>query len=148
LLEELAAAPLPGVVLVTTRFPVPELEHRGHARILTLAGLDPSSAGRLMRSLGVHGTDAELDAAAAMCGRHAKAVELLATYLRRFHNGDVGRHDALPAPPTADTFTAEERQAARILAAFQRDLPSEAQDILALATAFRDPATEVRVLEY
>ena len=41
LLEELASAPLPGVVIVTTRFPLPTLEHRAHARLLSLSSLDP-----------------------------------------------------------------------------------------------------------
>jgi hypothetical protein len=147
LLEELASAPLPGVVLLTTRFPPPEIERRRHARVLSLGGLDAGSARGLMRSLGVQDGDAEVDAAAAACGRHAKAVELLATYLWRFRDGRC-RLDALPAPPAAEGFSDEERQVARILAAFQRDLPAEQQDILALATAFRDPPAEGRVLEY
>jgi hypothetical protein len=147
LLEELASAPLPGVVLLTTRFPLPEIERRRHARVLSPGGLDAGSARGLMRSLDVTGCDAELDEAAAACGRHAKAVELLATYLGRFHGG-LCRLDALPAPATAEGFSDEERQVARILAAFQRDLPAEAQDILALTTAFRDPPAEGRVLEY
>ena len=33
LLEELAAAPMPGVVVLTTRFPLPTLASRRHARI-------------------------------------------------------------------------------------------------------------------
>ena len=32
LLEELASAPLPGVVVLTSRFPMPTLEQRRHAR--------------------------------------------------------------------------------------------------------------------
>src|SRR5206468_4197381 len=37
LLEELASEPLPGVVVLTTRFPLPTLEHRRHARLLGLS---------------------------------------------------------------------------------------------------------------
>ena len=40
LLEELASEPLPGVVLLTSRFPLPELERRRHARLVSLGGLD------------------------------------------------------------------------------------------------------------
>src|SRR6202011_1805491 len=76
LLEELASEPLPGVVLLTTRFPLPELERRPHARILSLENLDDVSARALLGSLGVRGDEAELDAVAAAGGRHAKAVEL------------------------------------------------------------------------
>jgi hypothetical protein len=147
LLEELASAAMPGVVLLTTRFPLPEIEGRKHARVLSLGGLDAQSARGLMRSLGVQASDAKLDRATAACGRHAKAVELLATYLRQFQKGQY-RMDALPAPAPAEAFSDEERHVARILAAFQRDLPAEVQDVLALATAFREPPAEQQVLEY
>jgi tetratricopeptide (TPR) repeat protein len=146
LLEELAGAPLPGVAVLTTRFPLPELERRRHARAVTLAGLDAESARGLLRSLGVEGEDAELDKAAAACGRHAKAVELLGTYLVRYASGLAGRHRELPAPPaTADD---EEGRVARVLTAHHAALPAETRDLAALATAFRDPPAEARLLEY
>jgi hypothetical protein len=148
LLEELASAPLPGVVLLTTRFPLPELERRRHARVVSLAGLDAASARALLTSLGVRGSPAELDEAAAAGGHHAKAVELVGTYLARFHGGDARRHRALPAPPLSADFSDEEQHVARVLGALQEALPAEAQDVLALTTAFRDPPTEPQVLAY
>jgi hypothetical protein len=148
LLEELATEPVPGVVLLTTRFPLPDLERRRHARVVTLAGLDPASARGLLRSVGVHGEDAELDAAAAACDHHAKAVELLGTYLARSHGGAAGRHHELPEMPRDESATEEERRVARVLAAHHAALAPEQQDILALATAFRDPPTEPRLLQY
>jgi hypothetical protein len=148
LLEELASAPLPGVVLLTTRFAPPELERRKHVRIVSLTGLDPASARALLGSLGVHGSPAELDEAASAGGYHAKAVELLGTYLRRFHGGAAGQHRALPELPQAAGFSNEEQHVARVLAAFQMALPSAEQDVLALTTAFRDPPTEPQALAY
>jgi hypothetical protein len=148
LLEELASAPLPGVVLLTSRFPLPELERRRHARILSLGGMDAASARGLLRSVGAAGDDAALDEAAASCGHHAKAVELLGTYVRRFLGGDVRRQRELPAAAARDDFSSEEEKVLRILSAFQSALPAEAQDVLALATAFREPPTEARLLEY
>jgi hypothetical protein len=148
LLEELASAPLPGVVLLTTRFPLPELERRKHVRIVSLAGLDPASARGLLTSLGVRGIPADLDAAAGAAGRHAKAVELLATYLRRFHGGAAAAHRALPPAPQGADFSDEEQHVARILTAYQEALPAEAQDVLALTTAFRDPPSEGQVVAY
>jgi hypothetical protein len=146
-LEELASGPLPGVVLVTSRFPLPELARRRFVHVVSLGGLDPASACGLLRSLGVSGSDAELREAAASCGCHAKAVELLATYLRRFHGGAAVRQRELPAG-SGEGFSDEERHVSRVLGAFQEALPRETQDVLALATAFRDPATEGRLLEY
>jgi hypothetical protein len=101
LLEELAAEPLPGIVVLTTRFPLPELQRRRHARLVSLAGLDAESARALLRSVGVRGGEVELDAAAAACGHHAKAVELLGTFLVKFHGAAAARHDALPDTPLA-----------------------------------------------
>jgi hypothetical protein len=148
LLEELASEPMPGVMVLTTRFPLPTLEHRRHARLLSLGCLDAVSARGLLRSLGLNGRDAELDAVAAVGGGHAKAVELLGTFLVRFHGGDPARHTQLPAAIVEDGASEEEQRVARVLAAYQAALPAELQDILALATAFRDPPTEARLLEY
>jgi hypothetical protein len=148
LLDELASTPLPGVVVLTSRFPLPGLERRSHARVLTLGGLDAASARALLGSLGVRGSTAELDQAAATGGHHAKAVELLGTYLVRFHGGEARRQGDLPEVQPADLASDEEHKVARVLAAFQSALPAEAKDILALATAFRDPPAEARLLEY
>jgi hypothetical protein len=145
LLEELASAPMPGVVVLTSRFPVPELERRRHARTVTLGSLDRESARGLLSSLGVRGEPDDLDAAAATAGHHAKAVELLGTYLARFRQGDARGWRDLPA--TAGPGD-EEQKVLCVLAAHQEALPREAQDILALATAFRDPPTEARLLDY
>jgi hypothetical protein len=146
LLEELASELMPGVVVVTTRFALPTLELRHHARLINLGALDAVSARGLLRSLGVHGDDRQLDNAAHAVGRHAKGVELLGTWLRQFHHGEAARHADLPAIVAEGSD--EERSVARILTAFQQALPSEACDILALATAFRQPPTESRLVEY
>ncbi len=148
LLEELASAPLPGAVVLTTRFPLPELERRRLARVVALSGLDTASARALLTSFGTTGTPDDLDAAAAACGRHAKAVELLATYLARFQGGRAERYRDLPDPPRAEGASDEESKVARVLAAYAAALPAEAQDVLALATAFRDPPAEGRLLDY
>jgi hypothetical protein len=148
LLEELAGEPLPGVVVVTTRFPLPQLEHRTHARVISLSRLDAASARGLLRSLGVRGSDDDLDRAAAYGGFHAKAVELLGTYLTRFHNGDAAHALPVGRGSDGDAELDEEQRVACVLALYQAALPQEAQDILALATAFREPAPEARLLEY
>jgi hypothetical protein len=148
LLEELAAEPMPGVVVLTTRFPLPTLAHRRHARLISLSGLDADSARRLLESLGVRGDPAVLEEASAAGGHHAKAVELLGTYLVRYHGGDARRMAELPDLPRVKGASDEEHRVARVLAAYQQALTPEAKDVLALATAFRDPPTEARICEY
>jgi hypothetical protein len=148
LLDELAGAPMPGVVVVTTRFPLPGMERRRHARLVSLGGLDADSAQGLLASLGVRGTADELEQAAASCGHHAKAVELLATYLVRFRNGKAIEYGTLPPPTVLEGYSEEEYHVARVLAAFQGDLSQESQDILALAAAFRDPPPQNQLVAY
>ena len=155
LLEELASEPLPGVVVLTTRFPLPTLERRRFIRQVGLTTLDPISTRGLLRSLGVHGTDAELDALAAAGGFHAKAVELLGTFLTRFHDGRTGvrRPTQLSTPycPMCRTWKAPVTRNGTLPACwplFNVRLSAAAQDVIALATAFRDPPTEDRMLAY
>ena len=87
--EELAGEPMPGVLVLTMRFPLPTLLSRCHARLIDLTALDAASARGLLRGLGVRGTDAALDEAAAAMSLHAKGVELLGTWLVQFADGDV-----------------------------------------------------------
>jgi hypothetical protein len=148
LVEELAGAPSPGVVVLTTRFPLPCLDKRRHARVLTLGSLDPASARGLLETFGVRGSPAELEEVAASCGFHAKAVELLGTYLVHFRQGEAVRQRELPPPAAAAGANEEEQKVARVLSAYQAALPAEAKDIIALATAFREPPAVSRLLEY
>ncbi len=145
--EELAGEPMPGVLVLTTRFPLPTLLSRRHARLIDLTALDAASARGLLRGLGVRGTDAALDEAAAAMSLHAKGVELLGTWLVQFADGDALRYPALPDVTDA-AASAEERGVARVLAAFQAALPVVTRDILALATAFRQPPAERQLLDY
>jgi len=148
LVEELATESLPGVVVLTTRFPLPTLATRRHAQLISLGSLDLESACGLLESLGVRGERATLAAVASAGGLHAKAVELLGTYLHHYHGGDARRLAELPQVPRADGASDEEHRVACVLSAYQETLAVEAKDILALATAFRDPATEALLHEY
>jgi hypothetical protein len=144
LLEELASEPIPGVIVLTSRFPLPTLAHRTHARVLSLSTLDAESAVGLLGSLGVRGP---LPEAAAAAGYHAKAVELLGTYVNRYRGGEGAAYRDLPSLKI-DGASAEETHVSRVLSALQAVMPEELQDILALATSFRQPATEARLIEY
>ena len=148
LLEELASEPMPGVVVLTTRFSLPTLTTRRHCKLISLRGLDSESARALLTSLGVRGAAADLDDVATAGGHHAKAVELLGTFLVLYHEGDAHLHRDLAELPRVEGASEEEHRVARVLAAYQKALSQETQDLIALATAFRDPPTEARLLEY
>jgi hypothetical protein len=147
LVDELASAAMPGVLVLTSRFPVPTLASRHHARIVSLGTLDLESGAGLLHSLGVQGSACELADAASSCGLHAKAVELLGTWLTHFHAGQATHHRDLPSVVEVGA-AAEELHVSRVLNAYQQALARETQDILALATSFRQPPTEARLLEY
>lgn len=142
LLEELASERMPGVVVLTTRFELPTLVHRRYVRLLNLSSLDAASARALLRSVGVEGSEEELDRVALAAGRHAKAVELLGTYLVRSEGGRAEKLTLAPGPSD------EEASVARVLEAHRRTLSAEEKDVLALSTAFRDPPTEELLREY
>lgn len=144
LLDELASEPLPGVVALTTRFPLPTLERRRHARVISLETLDADSAVHLLQSLGVKGSAADLHAASLSAGLHAKAVELLGTFLTRFCAGVANRQLELPPAAGPDV----ESSVGRVLRAYHEHLPQESRDILALATAFRSPPNEGQLLQF
>ncbi len=147
LVDELASMATPGVLVLTSRFPLPTLAHRRFAHMVSLSTLDPDSAAGLLASLGVHGTPEELGAAARSCGLHAKAVELLGTYLVHYHSGQARHQQQLPRV-AEEGASDEELHVARVLAALQEAMPQETQDVLALATSFRQPPAEPRLLEY
>jgi hypothetical protein len=147
LIDELASESLPGVVVLTTRFPLPTLTSRRHACLIGLSSLDCDSACGLLESLGVQGERAVLAVVAAAGGFHAKAVELLGTYLAHYHGGAAGKLE-LPELSRAEGASDEEHCVSRVLTAFQQALLAEAKDVLALATAFRDPPSEARLREY
>jgi hypothetical protein len=148
LLEELASEPLPGVTVLTTRFDLPTLAQRRHTRVVSLATLDRHSARSLLAGVGVRGDPNDLDNVACIAGNHAKAVELLGTFLVRFRGGDANSCQDLPALPVADGFSDEEQHVARILAAYRDTMSTESRDILSLTVAFREPPREERLLQY
>ncbi|MFO0880145.1 MAG: ATP-binding protein [Gemmataceae bacterium] len=142
LLEELGSQAIPGVVALTSRFGLPTLERRHFVRRVQLDRLDPASARQLLASLGVHGAPDDLDRVANVGGRHAKAVELLGTYLVRYQAGQS--HQLSLAEGDSDV----EASVARVLSLYHQALPAEQQDMLALATAFREPPTESLLIDY
>jgi hypothetical protein len=148
LLEELAAEPQPGVAVLTSRFDFPELGHRKHFKPIWPGGLDRASSRRLLEQFGVTGTPADLDAAVAACRSHPKAVELLGVYLGRYQGGAAAAWAKLPALEDSSGASPEEVGVLRVLTALDAALEPCTKDILALATAFRDPPTEVCLLEY
>ena len=84
LLEELASVALPGVVVLTSRFPMPTLEQRRHARIVSLSTLDVASAVGLLDSFGVHGSHLRRRPKRAACmRRRSNCLPPISTHYRQ-----------------------------------------------------------------
>lgn len=147
LIETLAEEPMPGVIALTTRFELPTLALRRHARIESLGTLDDESAIALLTHLGVRGSPEDFLSATRAAGGHAKAVELTGTWLVHFHRGAAADYRKLPPLPDIDASD-EERHVLRVLTAFRESLPQDAQDLTSLATHFHQPPTEAVLAAY
>jgi len=95
-------------VLITSRFPLAELDERGsrYYRPIPIEEIEPAAAVALLRQRQVRGTDAQLREIAAECGHHALTVDLAGGYVAEFGDGD-------PATPLQLTRFDDEEQARR-----------------------------------
>ena len=95
LLRELAAFNR-GLCLITTRIPVADIaDHEGTSALRReLEQLSSQAGARLLRALGVHGPEVELQSASDAFRGHCLALALLGSYLTDAYNGDIRcRHE-------------------------------------------------------
>lgn len=85
----------PGLCVVTTRESVSDLTpfRRATAPELQLHHLSTPAGIELLHSLGVHGSEGELQALVEEVRGHALTLNLLGRYLVRAHGGDIRRRD-------------------------------------------------------
>jgi hypothetical protein len=90
LLRELAVFNT-GLCLITTRMPVADIaEHaRTSAPCRHLEHLSREAGAKLLRALGVKGSEADLQSASDEFGGHCLALALLGSYLTDAYNGDI-----------------------------------------------------------
>ena len=84
----------PGLLIITTRQPITELENSG--AVVTNHALDkltPTSGADLLVELGVSGRQKHLEEAVKQVDGHALSVTLLGTYLTQVCGGDVRKRD-------------------------------------------------------
>ena len=84
-----------GLCVVTTRYGIPDLRAywQTTAPETNLRRLSTEAGMRLLKSLGVHGTQKEFEALVEGVKGHALTLNLLGTYLRDAHAGDIRRRD-------------------------------------------------------
>lgn len=81
----------PGLLIISSRQPVAELQNASSPRVLTIAlpDLDSDSGLTLLKSRGIHGSVSQLDSIVKVSGGHALTLTLAAAYLAHFYAGDA-----------------------------------------------------------
>jgi serine/threonine protein kinase len=103
LLRELAGFNT-GLCVVTTRMPVGELadHERSSAPRRNLEQLSKEAGEKLLRALGVKGSQAELQTASDEFGGHCLALTLLGSYLSDAYDGEISRRQEVSQHLTRD----------------------------------------------
>jgi hypothetical protein len=98
LLRELAAFNK-GLCIITTRLPVADIaDHEGRSSPRrNLEQLTSDAGAKLLRALGVKGSESELRDASGEFGGHCLALTLLGSYLSDAYNGDIRRRKEVSA---------------------------------------------------
>lgn len=113
------AAQNEGLCIITTREEVAELAYLkgGAAKVLHLEDLTPDEGMRLLRQLGVHGTEPELRSTSVEFGNHALALTLLGSYLNDVCHGQVAGRRTIRLLRRDNQHS---RHARRVMASYER----------------------------
>ena len=95
----------PGLVVITSRQHLPELENRNEpaVRSRALDSLSPRAGAHLLRHLGCWGANDDMQTAVEEVQGHALSVTLLGTFIDAVEAGDIARRDHLGLQDIVDT---------------------------------------------
>lgn len=130
----------PGLCVITTRAPLPDLEHLGdRVQVRPLGDLDVPAGTRLLTTYGATGSAHDLEAAVHDVKRNALALKLLGTFIRDRCEGDIRRwadHQVL-----MDGQQTVGPQAHRVMASYETWFGESAEnDLLRIIGLFDRPA--------
>jgi tetratricopeptide (TPR) repeat protein len=111
-----------GLLLISSRQPVMELNGRPHQLWHELEPLDEEAGIALFRAAGIIGTDKELIAAVEAYNGHALSLSLLAKYLSEYEKGDIRQQDTLRGLTEFPEATRDSLHAFKVMAAYERQL--------------------------
>jgi hypothetical protein len=108
-----------GLCLITTRWPVLDLEDLGGDKVRRkdLTRLSPEAGVELLKNRGAKGTDEELREAAEEYKGHSLALMLLGSYLGEAYEGDIRRRKEIGPLEQEEHFGGHAR---RVMAAYER----------------------------
>ncbi|MEZ5480430.1 MAG: hypothetical protein R3E95_24005 [Thiolinea sp.] len=146
MLRQLARHP-DGLCVITTRIGVHDLSDRQQPVVIShdLQNLCEADGVRLLQSLGVTGSQAELGKSVREYGGHALALSLLGNAVRMYLEGDIRQRDTLDA-----LIDAEDRaghHAFKVMRAYQHWLQGTAELKLLYLLGLFDHPVETEVLQ-
>ena len=126
-------------ILVSSRFPLSDLEGRPYYRALPLGDLSPEASDELLASLGVVKEAADRAPIYVRFGTHALTLQVLGDYLTRFFEGDPAAIATIPDFPP-DTSQGIRLQA--ILDCYWQRMDTDERFFLTRMSAFRGGVDE------
>jgi tetratricopeptide (TPR) repeat protein len=134
-----------GLLLISSRQPVMELNGRPHHLPHELEPLNAAAGIALFRAAGIIGTDKELCAAVEAYNGHALSLSLLAKYLSEYEKSDIRQQDTLRGLTEFPEATRDSLHAFKVMAAYERQLSGSAdlQILFCLGLFDRPAAAEV-----
>ncbi len=139
LVRELAAAN-PGLLVITTRHRVADIDHHSGstAAVIELEQLSDAAGAALLRALDVDGPEEELQQASREFGGHGLALNLLGTYLHDVCARDVGRRNEVSL---LEQDEEQGGQAWRVMASYEKSLGEGPElEVLRMIGLFNRPA--------
>ncbi|KPJ62818.1 hypothetical protein AMJ44_15160 [candidate division WOR-1 bacterium DG_54_3] len=141
LLHYLADAPKTGLCLITTRFPMKDLDNwrDGSYKTLPLIDLSIPDALAMLRKRGVKGNDEEMKQVIEKYKGHALSLTSVAGFVKRYHNGDIKQ-----APDIEFVFGDKERfkDVNKLLRKYAEKMSESELVFLNIFSLFRGEVTE------
>lgn len=134
-LKRMAGGPGSCKILITTRFPVSDLQELEGYHMLDLGGLDLSAGISLLRYHQVKGTDTELADLIGDAGSHALTLDHLGALLQRYFEGNPRHFPELG--PLVDCADAPGQRLRSIFSAYEQHLPPLELKVLTHLCIFR-----------
>jgi hypothetical protein len=125
--------------LITSRAPLLDLMDYTTYTHRDVDRLSPADGHALLKRLGVHGTDTELDKVVSDWDGHALTLSILAAYLVERYNGDVRHLVDVPVPEANEP---RYERVHRVLRRYDEHLTSDEREFLKLFSVFRIPVQE------
>ncbi|CAK8719166.1 MAG: hypothetical protein CDV28_1266 [Candidatus Electronema aureum] len=134
-----------GLLLISSRQPVMELNGRPHQQQHELEPLNAAAGISLFHAAGIKGTDKELTDTVKAYNGHALSLSLLAKYLSEYEKGDIRQQDTLRGLTEFPEATRDSLHAFKVMSAYERQLfgSPDLQILFCLGLFDRPAAAEV-----